>query len=72
MQYMITDYGAESGGKTLCTAAVQAAIDACAADGGGTVVVPAGMFLIGTVWLKSHVELHLQHGAVLKLSLIHI
>ena len=68
MQYVITDYGAESGGKTLCTAAVQAAVDACAADGGGTVVVPAGTFLIGTVWLKSRVELHLQHGAVLKAS----
>lgn len=68
MQYVITDYGAESGGKTLCTAAVQAAVDACAADGGGTVVVPAGTFLIGTVWLKSRVELHLRHGAVLKAS----
>jgi Glycosyl hydrolases family 28 len=38
---------------------VQATIDACAADEGGTVVVPAGVFVVGTLELKSHVTLHL-------------
>ena len=64
----ILDYGAVGDGKTLCTDKVQAAIDACVQGGGGTVVVPAGTFRIGTIWLGSHVELHLVHGAVLKAS----
>ncbi len=50
------------------TKAIQAALDACGAAGGGTVVVPAGTFVTGTIWLRSHVELHLQHGAVLLAS----
>lgn len=58
--YSIRDYGAKGDGKTLDTAPVQAAIDACAADRGGTVLVPAGDFLIGTVELKSNVTLHLS------------
>lgn len=64
--FPITDYGAVSGGEFLCTDAIQNAVDACAAAGGGTVLVPAGLYLTGTVFLKSHVELHLETGAVLK------
>jgi hypothetical protein len=44
---------------------VQAAIDACAKDQGGTVLVPAGVFVIGTVEMKSNVTLHLAAGATL-------
>jgi polygalacturonase len=44
------------------------AIDACAAAGGGRVVVPAGSFTTGPVRLKSRVNLHLSEGAVLKFS----
>jgi hypothetical protein len=57
--YNIRDYGAKGDGSTLDTAAVQAAIDACTQDGGGTVLVPAGTFVIGTVELKSYVTLHI-------------
>lgn len=57
--YDVRDYGARGDGTTLDTAAVQAAIDACARDRGGTVLVPAGDFLIGTVELKSNVTLHI-------------
>jgi len=57
--YNIRDYGAKGDGKTLDTAALQAAIDACTNDGGGTVLVPSGTFVIGTVELKSNVTLHL-------------
>jgi polygalacturonase len=53
------DLGAKGDGKTLDTAALQSAIDACTAAGGGTVLVPAGTFLIGTVELKSNVTLHI-------------
>ena len=58
--YNIRDFGAKGDGATLDTAAVQAAIDACNRDRGGTVLVPAGDFLIGTVELKSNVTLHLS------------
>jgi hypothetical protein len=56
--YNVRDYGAKGDGIALDTAAVQAAIDACTRDGGGTVLVPAGTFQIGTVELKSNVTLH--------------
>ncbi len=57
--YNIRNYGAKGDGVTLDTAALQSAIDACHRDGGGTVLVPAGTFPIGTVELKSNVTLHL-------------
>ena len=63
--YDITSFGAVGDGATKCTAAIQAAIDACAAAGGGTVDVPAGTFLTGTLYLRSHVELRLEHAATL-------
>lgn len=57
--YNIRDFGAQGDGATLDTAAVQAAIDACHRDAGGTVLVPAGDFVVGTLELKSNVTLHL-------------
>jgi len=57
--YDIRDFGAKGDGKALDTAALQAAIDACTTAGGGTVLVPAGTFVIGTVELKSNVTLHI-------------
>ncbi|MGH9581413.1 MAG: glycoside hydrolase family 28 protein, partial [Bryobacteraceae bacterium] len=56
--YNIRDYGAKGDGAALDTRAIQAAIDACYRDGGGTVLVPEGTFQIGTVELKSNVTLH--------------
>ncbi|HEY6376024.1 MAG TPA: glycosyl hydrolase family 28-related protein, partial [Edaphobacter sp.] len=49
---------AKGDGTTLDTKALQSAIDACNQEGGGTVLVPAGTFLVGTVELKSNVTLH--------------
>ena len=63
--YNIRNYGAKGDKTTVDTTAVQAAIDACAADGGGTVLVPAGTFVIGTVELKSNVTLHVAAGGTL-------
>lgn len=57
--YNVRSFGAKGDGTTLDTAALQAAIDACHNDGGGTVLVPAGTFLIGTVELRSHITLHI-------------
>ena len=62
--YPITKYGARRG--KMATEAIQKALDAAEAAGGGTVVVPKGTWMTGTIWLRSHVELRLEKGAVLK------
>ncbi|MES2653349.1 MAG: glycosyl hydrolase family 28 protein [Bacteroidota bacterium] len=59
--YNIKDFGAKGDGKTLDTVAVQIAIDLCHKEKGGTVMVPAGDFVIGTIELKSNVTLHLSN-----------
>lgn len=66
MNTNILDFGAVADGKTLCTKEIQAAIDACASSGGGRVSVPAGKYITGTIWLRSNVELHLEHGSTIK------
>lgn len=64
--YNIRSYGAVGDGETLDTESIQQAIEACAREGGGTVLVPRGVWLTGTLWLRSHVHLHLEHGSVLR------
>ena len=61
----VKDYGALGDGKTLDTAAVQAAIDDCASHGGGRVTLSEGTYLTGRIDLRSGVELHLDRDAVL-------
>lgn len=61
----VRDYGATGGGGQLETAAINRAIDDCAAKGGGTVYFPPGRYLTGTVVLKSHVTLQVEAGATL-------
>jgi hypothetical protein len=58
----VQDFGAVGDGVTKNTQALQAALDACAGNGGGTVVVPPGCYLTGTIFLKSNIELHLPAG----------
>jgi hypothetical protein len=65
-QYNITAYGAIPNNGTINTKYIQAAIDACTGNGGGDVVVPTGIFLSGTIHLKSNVNLYLQSGAILR------
>lgn len=64
--FNILDYGAKGDGSTLNTKSIQSAIDACASRGGGTVYFPAGKFVSGTLFLKSHITLYLEAGAVLE------
>lgn len=64
-EYTITDFGAKNDGKTLASFAIQSAIDAAHKKGGGKVVVPKGVFLTGSIILKTGVELHLKKEAVL-------
>ncbi len=61
--YDVTDFGASTDGTTLATEAIQKAIDACAADGGGVVTVPKGDYLTATLNLRNNVEFHLQQGS---------
>jgi hypothetical protein len=61
--FSVRQYGAAGDGKTLDTAAFNAAITACAAAGGGQVLVPAGRYLSGTILLKSNITLLLDDGA---------
>ena len=58
-------HGAKADGATKDTAAIQAAIDACEAQGGGTVRLAAGTYLSGPIVLKSNITLQLDKGATL-------
>ena len=60
----IRDFGAVSDGKTLCTDAFKAAIEHVNAHGGGTVVIPAGLWYTGPIELLSNVCLHSEYGAL--------
>jgi len=64
--FNIKNFGAKGDGKTVNTQAINKAINTCADAGGGTVAVPAGTYLTGTVQMKSHVTLLLEKGAVIK------
>jgi polygalacturonase len=61
----IRTYGAVGDGKTVDSPAINKAIEAAAAAGGGTVVFPAGTWLCFSIRLKSHVALHLAQGATI-------
>ncbi|QDA61619.1 glycoside hydrolase family 28 protein [Hymenobacter jejuensis] len=64
--YVITQFGASTDSTTLNTEAIQRAIDKANADGGGTVVIPKGVFLSGALFFKPRTQLRLQEGAKLK------
>jgi hypothetical protein len=65
-QFRVTDYGTVADDAGVDTVAIQKTIDACARARGGTVVVPSGKFVSGTLYLKNGVMLHLAEDAVLE------
>jgi len=65
-EFPVTSHGATPDDAAPDTAAIQAAIDACSAAGGGTVRVPKGRFLVGGLRLKDKVHLRFEAGAVLE------
>ncbi len=67
--YTITDFGAiPNDEKTLNHGAINQAILKCNQEGGGRVIIPAGIFHTGPLRMKSNVNLHLEEGAVLKFT----
>lgn len=67
MIFDIIEHGAKADGSSNDAAALQAAIDACSAAGGGTVLIPAGRTVVaGSFELRSNINLHIEGGAVLR------
>ncbi len=64
-EYNVKDFGANGNGKTLATNAIQRAIDKATQNGGGSVVISAGIYKIGTIILKDNVNLDIQEGVTL-------
>jgi polygalacturonase len=62
----VRTFGAKGDGRTLDTPAINKAIEAAAAAGGGTVDFPAGTYLSGSIQLKSHITLRLEGGSTLE------
>lgn len=65
LAYNVRDFGAVGDGKTLDSPAINQAIEAAAAAGGGTIVFPAGTYLSGSIRLKSKIHLVIGSGATL-------
>lgn len=65
MRLNVKDFGAVGDGQALDHEAIQTTMDQCSKTGGGTVVVPAGSYVCGTLQMRSHVCLYLEKGAML-------
>src|SRR6202012_6273316 len=65
INYNVKDYGATGDGVTLDSKAINKVIDAAAAVGGGTVYLPAGNYLSGSIHLKSHIALFIDQGGTI-------
>lgn len=63
--YNVGSLGAKPDGQTLCTEAIQNAVDQCAGNGGGTVYFPPGRWLTGTVYLADNVTIELENGCTI-------
>jgi len=65
MLFDVRTFGATGDGKTVDSPAINKAIEAAAAAGGGTVIFPAGNYLSFSIRLKSHVDLYLSQGSAI-------
>jgi len=63
--YNVKEYGAKGDGKNIDSKAINAAIDQATKAGGGTVFLPAGTYLSGSIRMKSNINLYLDAGAVI-------
>ncbi|WP_055095427.1 glycoside hydrolase family 28 protein [Flavobacterium aquidurense] len=65
-KYTITDFGVGKDSTKIQTVAIQKVIDKAAANGGGVIVVPKGVFLSGALFFKPKTALYVSEGGVLK------
>jgi polygalacturonase len=63
--FRVKDFGAKGDGTTLDTNAIQAALDAAAGAGGGTVILSPGTYLSGSIFVKSRTALEIRQGATI-------
>ncbi|MDL4840283.1 glycoside hydrolase family 28 protein [Aquibacillus rhizosphaerae] len=63
-RFNVKDYGAIGDGVHLNTEAINKTIEVCSNAGGGTVVIPSGIWLTGPLRLKSKVNLHVEFGSL--------
>ena len=63
--FNVREHGACGDGKKLDMQAIQSTIEACAEQGGGTVYLPAGQYLTGSLFLRNNITLCLDAGAVI-------
>ena len=66
--YNVLDFGADNTGVALATEAIQSAIDQCTAEGGGTVIIPEGIYTTGPITLKSNVRLYTEKNSFIVFS----
>ncbi len=64
-QYNVKTFGAKGDGVTLDTRSIQQAIDKADQNKGGIIIIPSGIYMIGTLILKDNIDLHLEPGATL-------
>ncbi len=64
--YDVRSFGARPNAKSLVTKAIQAAVDECGRRGGGTVLLPPGLYQSGPIFLRDNVNFHLMAGARLE------
>jgi polygalacturonase len=67
----IKDFGAVGDGVKMNTDAIRRAINQCAEDGGGTVIIPAGLWITGPIEMRSNINLHIERGALVIFSKNH-
>ena len=65
MIYNLLDFGAINDGQTLITKNLQNAVDECFSAGGGTVYIPSGKYVCGSIVLKDNVHVYIESGAIL-------
>ena len=68
MDIFLKDLGLVPDGEKVQTSLIQKGIDLCASSGGGTVYMPSGLFISGTLYMRSDVFLHLESNTTLKAS----
>ncbi len=63
--FNVKEFGAVGDGKTLDSPAINRAIEKAVSSGGGEVYLPSGVYLCGSIRLKSNINLHLSAGCTI-------